>query len=125
MTLVELAAAAGLLGMLLAVSLQLLAAAAAQRQAVDQRQLAIFEASNVLERIAGRPWSDLTPQALAAEKPSAEVLKEMPEAELNVEMATPSTEPNAKRITVSLRWQDRNGQFLPPVKLTTWKYKRD
>jgi type II secretory pathway pseudopilin PulG len=125
MTLVELTVAAGILGMLLAVALQLLSATFAQRRAIDQRQLAIFEASNVLERLAARAWPDLTPQALAAEKPSAEVLKELPEAELNVEVTTPSAEPNAKRITVSLRWQDRNSRFLPPVKLTTWKYKRD
>ena len=125
MTLVELAVAAGMLGTLLVVCLQLLTATAAQRRAADQRQLAIFEVSNVLERITARPWSDLTPQALAAEKPSAAALVGLPEAELKVEATIPAAEANAKRITVSLRWQDRNNQFLPPVKLTTWRYKRD
>jgi hypothetical protein len=125
MTLVELAVAATMLGALLVVCLQLLAATAAQRRAIDQRQLAIFEVSNVLERIAARAWSDLTPEALAAEKPSAEAVEVLPEAELKVEVTTPSAEPNAKRIAVSLRWQDRNSQFLPPVKISTWRYKRD
>jgi Tfp pilus assembly protein PilV len=122
MTLVELFVAATMLGMLLVVCVQLLSATAAQRRAADQRQLAIMELSNVLERIAARPWADLTPQAFAAEKPSAEAVEKLPEAELKVEVTTPSAEPKAKRITVSLRWQDRNSQFVAPVKITTWKY---
>jgi hypothetical protein len=125
MTLLELAVAAAMLATLLAVCVQLLGAMAAQRRAADQRQLALFEVSNVIERAAARAWNDLTPEALAAEKLSPAAIEELPEAELKVEMSIPQSEPNAKRITVSLRWQDRKGNFLPPLKLTTWKYRRD
>ena len=58
MTLLELVVAGALLGTLLVVCLQLLAATAAQRRAADQRQLAVLEVGNVMERLAARPWAD-------------------------------------------------------------------
>ena len=71
MTLLELAVAGTLLGTLLVVCLQLLQATAAQRRAADQRQLALLEVGNVLERLAARPWADLTPESASprARKP--------------------------------------------------------
>jgi hypothetical protein len=47
----------------------------------------------------------------------------LPGAELKVEITTSEAEPDAKRITASLRWKDRSGALLPPVALTTWKYR--
>ena len=122
MTLLELAVACTLLGTLLVVCLQLLSATAAQRRAADQRQLALIEVGNVLERVALRPWSDLTAKNLAGEKPSAWLGNRLPGAELKIEAVASSTEPKAKRITVSLRWQDVAGRFLPPVAVTTWRW---
>jgi len=66
---------------------------------------------NVLERLAARPWADLTPKTVANEKPADWLGNRLPGAELKVEVTTPSDEPSAKRIVVSLRWQDRNGRY--------------
>jgi hypothetical protein len=118
----ELVVAGALLGALLAVCLQLLAATAAQRRAAAQRQLAILEAGNVMERLAARPWAELTPQAVAAVQLAPSVRDRLPGAELKVEVSTPSAEPGAKRIVVSLHWQDRAGQSVSPVKITTWRW---
>ncbi len=123
MTLLELAVACTLLGTLLVVCLQLLSATAAQRLAADQRQLALIEVGNVLERVAAGRWADLTAKNLAAEKPSAWLGNRLPGAELKIEAVASSTEPDAKRITVSLRWRDRTGRFLPPVAVTTWRWE--
>jgi type II secretory pathway pseudopilin PulG len=123
MTLLELAVAGTLLGTLLVVCLQLLQATAAQRRAADQRQLALVEVGNVLERVAARRWADLTSESVAGEKPSAWLGDRLPGAELKIELSAPSGEPVAKRIAVALRWRDRNGRYLPPVKITTWRYK--
>jgi len=125
MTLLELAVAGALLGTLLVVCLQLLQASAAQRRSADQRQLALIEVGNVLERLAARPWAELTPKSVANEKPSAWLGNRLRDAELKIEVTTPAGDPDAKRIAVSLRWQDRNGRYLPPVGIATWRWKRD
>ncbi len=164
MTLLELAVAGALLGTLLVVCLQLLQATAAQRRLADQRQLALLEVGNVLERLAARPWSDLetgekttvapgkgtVPFSSNENRDSPQPVRKgtvpsssnenrdspqpvdlawlgnrLPGAELKIEVTTTSDEPSAKRIAVSLRWQDRNGRYLPPVGITTWRYGRD
>lgn len=124
MTLMELAVAGVLLGTLLVVCLQLLQATAAQRRNTDQRQLALIELGNVLERLSARPWAELTPKSVAGEKPSAWLGNRLPGAELKVEVTTSASEPGAKRIVVSLRWQERGGRYLPPVRITTWRFAR-
>ena len=129
----ELAVAGVLLGTLLVVCLQLLMATAAMRKSVEQRQLAIIEVGNVMERVAARRWAELTPQAAAAERLSPSTRDRLPGAELKVELSEQTWRqvgnlpqlPAAKRITVSLRWQDRAGQYLPPVTVTTWRYWKD
>lgn len=120
--LMELMVAGALLGTLLVVCLQLVAATSAQRRAIAQRQLALIEVGNVMERLAARPWSELTPQT-SGPKLSPSATKRLPNAELNIEVAPSLAETNAKRIVVSLRWQDRAGQFIQPVRLVTWRWK--
>ena len=73
--------------------------------------------------IAARPWAELTTAALAGEKLSPSAAGQLPGAELKIEVSTVPSEPNAKRITATLRWQDRSGQLVAPVTLTTWRYK--
>ncbi|MEN6448913.1 MAG: type II secretion system protein [Thermoguttaceae bacterium] len=147
MTLIELIVAATILGTLLVVCLQLLTATAAMRRSLDQRQLATIELGNVLERLATRRWTELTPAAATAERVSESVAERLPKAELKV-VLTELTEPApgdraahsqpapqsarsqpaplpAKRITASIRWQDSAGVYLPPVTVTTWRYWKD
>ena len=123
MMLLELAVAGALVGTLLVVGLQLLSTAVAQRRAVDQRQCALLELGNVMEQIAACPWPKLTTPMLSREKLSASAARQLPGAELKIEVSTSTGQPNAKRITATLRWQDRSGQLTAPVTLTTWRYQ--
>jgi type II secretory pathway pseudopilin PulG len=123
MMMVELAVAGVLVGTLLVVGLQLLSAAMAQRRVADQRQCALLELGNLMEQIAARPWTELTTAALARERLSPSAVAQLPGAELKIEVSAPAHEPHAKRLTAALRWQGRSGQLLPPVTLTTWRYK--
>jgi len=123
MTLLELVVAGALLGTILVVCLQLLAATAEQRRAADQRQLAVLEVENAMERLAARPWDELTPQAVATPQLSPSVRGRLPGAELKVEVTASPAEPLAKRIAILLRWQDRSGQFTQPVRIVTWRWK--
>jgi hypothetical protein len=123
MMMIELAVAGALVGTLLVVGLQLIAAATAQHRAADQRQCALLELGNIMEQITARPWAELTTAALSKEKLSPSVGSQLPGAELKIEVSTSAADPDAKRIAVALRWQDRSGQFVAPVTLTTWRYK--
>ncbi len=123
MMLVELAVAGALVGTLLVVCLQLFSAAVAQRRAADLRQCALLELGNVMEHITARPWTKLTTALLSQEQLSPSAESQLPGAKLKIEVSTLAGEPDAKRITAALRWQDRSGQLVAPVTLTTWRYK--
>ena len=123
MMMLEAIVAGVLLSTLLVVCLQMLAATVVQRRASDQRQCALLELSNIMERIAARPWADLTTAAAGQEKLSSLANGELPGAELTIEVSTDPKEPNAKRIAATLRWQDRSGRLGAPVTLSTWKYR--
>ncbi len=122
-TILEMVVAATLLGTLLMVCLQLCVATAAQRRAAAQRQCAILELANAMERIAARPWNELTTAALAAERLSPSAVGQLPGVELKIDVSTPAAEPEAKRLVASIVWRDPGGRPLKPLTLTTWRYR--
>jgi hypothetical protein len=121
--LLELIVAGAMLGTLLVVCLQMLSAAAANRRMAAERQCAIGELGNVMERITTRSWTQLTPAAVAGERVSSEAAKQLPDAELKIDISESAARPNAKRIAASLLWRDRNGKPGTPLTLTTWRYR--
>ena len=121
--LMEVIVAAAVFGALLTVCLQLVSAAAAQRRAAQQRAAALTELGNVMERLATRPWPELT-AAAAAEKLPPDLAARLPGAVLHVAVATPAAEPAARQVTATLSWEDRNGKPVAPLRLTTWRYRR-
>lgn len=123
MTVVELLFAGALLATLMAVCLEMLSAAAAQRRATEDRQTAIREAANLMERLGTVPFDRLTPEGVGAVQLSGEARRALPDGELQIQLSSPSGEPDAKRIVVLLRWQDRTGRFLRPVRLVAWRYR--
>jgi hypothetical protein len=120
---VELIVAGMVTGTLMVLCLQLCSAALSQRRAADQEQCAMLELGNVMERVAARRWSQLTTAALSDEKLSPAAGRQLPGAELKLEVSPAAKEPNAKRITATLRWQDPSGRLGAPLRLTTWRYK--
>jgi Tfp pilus assembly protein PilV len=121
--LLEVIVSSVLLAALTMVCLKYFLVAAAQRQSTDQRLTAMREAENIMERLSVRPWSELTPETLSKQSLSPEIQRFMPDAELKIDIADEETKPPAKRITVSIRWQDQNGQWTEPVRLVAWSYR--
>jgi hypothetical protein len=122
--LLETAVACVLLAALAGVCLKSFAAAAGQRLAIDQRQVALREAANLLEKLTAIPWDEIDK---ASDKSFVEVAqkslpKELDGAELKVEITPVTGEPAAKRLAVSIRWQDKDNQWGQPVRLTAWRY---
>jgi len=123
MTVLELLVAGAALATLMAVCLQMLSAAAAQRRAAEDRQTAIREAANLMERLGTVPFDRLTPGGVGAVRLSGEARRGLPGGELEIQLSSPPGQPDAKRIVVLLRWQDRTGRFLRPVRLVAWRYR--
>ena len=123
MALLELIAAAAVLAVILTVCLQMAGVVAAQRRAVRQRQAATLELANVLERLAARPWSELSQEQARRERLSPAAAALLPGAELHVEIAPAAGTPEAGRITASLRWQGPYAVPPPALSLSTWRYR--
>jgi len=121
LSVLELLVAMVLLATLLAVSLQLIAALAQQRRALDRRQQALREAANCMERIAARPWDELTPERLTATRLSPEAQQSLPGAALAIDVV-PAADPEGKRIVVSVAWQEGDAQPERSVRLVAWRY---
>ena len=135
--LLEMAVAGVLLLTLMTLCVRYFAVTATQRRALDHRQAALGEAANIMERATARPWSDLTAEGLAKISLSPETKAALPEGELKIDLADEDARPSppaplpkgegkleAKRITVTIRWQDNQGQWTQPVRLTAWRYRR-
>jgi type II secretory pathway component PulJ len=122
-TLLEVAVAIILLGAVATLCLRMIRATAAQHQAIGQRQTAIREVANLIEHLGARSWQQLTSETVGDVQLSEQAGRSLPGAECTIEVDRPPEQPEAKRIRISLRWQDRAGQFVRPVCLTAWRYR--
>ena len=123
-SLVELIVASAILAVMMAVSLQLLGLVASGRKAVQQRQTAVREAGNFMQRASALPWDKLDQQTLEGFSLSGNTADELQDARLIVTvLETPSAELKTKRISISITWKDNKGQLVAPVKLTAWRHQ--
>jgi type II secretory pathway pseudopilin PulG len=122
-SMIELLVAAGLLATLLTVCVQLSGVASAEQRALRQRQAAMNEAANVLERLSIRPWNALTDKDLGDLPLSAAARQSLPAAKLEVHVAQSAGQSGARRISVHIRWPDRDGRPEQTVRLTAWRYR--
>jgi Tfp pilus assembly protein PilE len=122
--LIEMAVAGVLLLALTTICVKYFAATAMQRRALDQRQAVLCEAANIMERLSVRPWNDLTSETLSKISLSPEIQTALSEGELKIELADEDAKPAAKRITVTIRWQDQYGQWVEPARLVAWRFQR-
>jgi hypothetical protein len=122
-TMIEVAITSLLLIIAMTVTLEVLGWVASERRAVDRRQCAIHEAANIMERLAARPWDELTTGAVKNVALSDLAKQRLPGAELSV-AAEENGEPIAsKRLSLRLRWRNRAGGWEAPVRLSAWTYR--
>jgi hypothetical protein len=114
--------AASLLATLLSVSVQLSGTASSEQRALRQRQAAMNEAANVLERISIRPWKELNDKSLGQLPLSAAARQSLPQGRLEIHVAQPADQAGVKRISVILRWPDRDGRPEQAARLTAWRH---
>lgn len=122
--LVEVAAAGVMAMAAMVITVQLLGWVAAERRAVARRERAILEAANLMERLAARPWDDLSAESARALTLSDATKAALPGASLTVDVATVDAEPASKKLTVAITWRDRAGRSEAPARLVAWVYRR-
>jgi hypothetical protein len=124
MTVLELAVAGVLLAALTAVCVKFFAAAAGQRRALAERHAALRVAGNLMERLAARPYDQLTAEKLAQEKLPPQIAAVLPKANLKIDVADAVGPPAGKRITLRMSWPGLDLAAPLSVQLTTWRYPR-
>ena len=127
MTILEVIVAGVLVAGMMGICLKMLSVAAAQHHARQCRQTALGEVDNVMERLSVLGFDELTPERVGEVRLSEAAKARLEAAELSIEIAAapeePTEQPPSKRIAVSLRWQDRGGRMVKPVRLVAWKYR--
>ena len=122
--LIELALTGVLIAAAMAATVQVVGWVALERRAVERRQRALAEASNLLERIGSRPWDELTPEALGKVRMSESSAEFLPGSTLDLKVTSHDDAPARKKIVLEIRWRERSGRTESPVRLVSWTYRR-
>jgi hypothetical protein len=124
--LVELAMAAVLLMIAMALTVKVLGLVAHERRASERRQRALVEVANLMEQITAYPFEEVTPELGRRLSLRATARQSLPDAELAVEVADkePGAGRSARRIAIRLSWRAPGGEPVAPVRLSSWIERR-
>jgi Tfp pilus assembly protein PilE len=120
--LLELMVAGALLAVVVAAAVPTLGSIVRQRTFNQQRQAAILEVGNLMERLRLLDFDELTPERAAQIKLSQSLEAQLAEPRLTVTVDAENDA--AKRVLIQLAWQTGPGRAAPPVRLAAWNYRR-
>lgn len=123
-TLLEAVVAIALLGTAFVLGAQALAWTSAQRRLTDDRQLAMQEAVNCLERLRRLEWNELTNERLSAIDLSPAAKQRLTAGRVKIAREADIADPPGSRFRVEVQWKSRYGVPLN-VAFTTWRYRRE
>lgn len=122
--LLELVISGLILGIIMSTALPLLGWIARERQLNRQREAAILEVGNLMERVTALDWDELTADRIGAIPLSPELLRQAPDAKLVVSIDAEPADAKMKRVLLELRWESGPGKAAPPVRLAAWVGRR-
>lgn len=122
--LVELLACGALLGVALGTAIPTLRWVIHQRKATDVREAAMLEIGNLMERVTGLDWNELTTERAGQFKLSPEIASQLNESQLTIAVESDADDAAAKIVRINLTWDDAPSRPARPVRLTTWVYQR-
>ena len=122
-TLLEVTITMTLLGAALAMFVPLLSRVNAVRRASAARRAALQEAHNILERFSARDWGDVNQKTADTERLSREAGQSLHEPQLKLTVTDVAGSPPGKRVAVEIRWKNREGDYVAPVRLATFLFK--
>ena len=119
MTLLETTVAAVLVAAAGVLAAQMAASSARQQRSIGQRQVALEEASNLLESLCSLSVAELDALDKAARPVSASATELLPGGKMEIEIA-PDDGGRARRIAVHTSWRAPQGRAPRRIKLVTW-----
>lgn len=122
--LVEMAITGLLVAAAMAATVHVVAWVALERRAAGRRERALAEASNLIERIAARPFDEIRPESLTTAQVSEAARAYLVNPTVEARVANFDDAPARKRIVVEIRWGDRAGRPESPVRLVAWAYRQ-
>lgn len=123
-TLVELAVASTLVGVLAITFLPMMAWVNKARQQNLERQIALEEVNNILESVTIRDWNALTSEQLGELQVSDQCRGALRNAELRIDVVVEPESPASKRVTATLTWETAAGVKTAPMRMTAWAYEQ-
>ena len=90
-----------------------------QRQ-TEQRQVALTEVENLMERIAALSYSEISQSVVDKYVIPESVLRQLSNADLKIQIQETKVLPPMKKIQIELTWQGQPGQKIRPVRLISW-----
>jgi hypothetical protein len=121
LTVIELTISIAILAVLLATSMRMIVVASDHVRANERRVLALQAVQAVSEEIDNIPWEQLNEETAASVRIPDAVASHLPGAKFTATVSDES-DPPAKRVTVEITWNIRNGQPTVPTRLTTWVF---
>ncbi len=121
---VELLACGALLGVVLSTAIPTLRWVIHQRKFTDQREAAMLEVDNLMERVTALDWSELTTERAVEFRLSAAVAAQLPEPHLAIAVESDAKDDAAKIVRINLTWNETSVRPAPPVRLAAWVYRR-
>ena len=122
MSLLEITLAAGLLGVLMSVSVQMLRVMGDRQRAADRRAAALQTVQALAEQLENMPWDQLTASAADEIASPDAISRYLPGAKLSIKIDEESEPVVAKRLKLELQWNGPTGQAVAPVQLTVWSF---
>jgi hypothetical protein len=118
--------AAVLLMIAMTLTVKVLGLVASERRGTERRQRALVEAANLMERITAYPFDEVTPELGKRLTLSPTARQSLPDSELTVDVvgSEPAAGRSAKRIAIRLQWRGSDGEWVAPVRLTSWIERR-
>jgi type II secretory pathway pseudopilin PulG len=119
-TIIEMIGTCLLLGILFSMTIPMLLLVARERRSAEQRQFAMQQAANLLERATKRDWSDLEPGELSIPDPDRDLQAVLPGLQQTLVVKQLADEFDSRQIIASIRWQNRAGELVSPLRLSAW-----
>ena len=121
-TILEMIGTCLLLGILFSMTIPMMLLVARERHSAGQRQFALQQATNLLEGATKRNWADLEPGELSVPDPDQDLKAVLPGLQQTLVVKQLEGEIEARQIIASIRWQNRAGELVSPLRLSAWVY---
>ena len=119
-TLVELVISGMLLSSMMLIVVPMLKLVHGQGRFTDERQEALAEVTNIMERIVTAPFDELSTAQLKRYRVSRHVARQLREPQLRISAVAESGRKETVRIEIELDWIGRTARRERPVRLIAW-----